>query len=134
MFLKYLFDNSEVNLALEVFLRETVDVLGDDLVSLIIYGSLVFDDLAPGYGDLDFLAVVKDDIPDAIPEERQVEQRMEELLRSIRKKGLSLRDLLEERNKKILIVTLLALLEMSRLGMVRITQSETLGDVLVAAV
>ena len=75
-----------------------------------------------------------DDIPDAIPEERQVEQRMEELLRSIRKKELSLRDLLEERNKKILIVTLLALLEMSRLGMVRITQSETLGDVLVAAV
>ncbi len=59
---------------------------------------------------------------------------MEELLRSIRKKELSLRDLLEERNKKILIVTLLALLEMSRLGMVRITQSETLGDVLVAAV
>ena len=59
---------------------------------------------------------------------------MEELLRSIRKKELSLRDLLEERNKKILIVTLLALLEMSRLGMIRITQSETLGDVLVAAV
>ena len=59
---------------------------------------------------------------------------MEELLRTIRKKELSLRDLLEERNKKILIVTLLALLEMSRLGMIRITQSETLGDVLVAAV
>ena len=75
-----------------------------------------------------------DDIPDAIPEESQVEERMEELLRTIRKKELSLRDLLEERNKKILIVTLLALLEMSRLGMIRITQSETLGDVLVAAV
>ena len=75
-----------------------------------------------------------EDIPDAIPEERQVEERMEELLRSIRKKELSLRDLLEEKNKKILIVTLLALLEMSRLGMVRIKQSETLGDVMVAAV
>ena len=75
-----------------------------------------------------------EDIPDAIPEERQVEERMEELLRSIRKKELSLRDLLEEKNKKILIVTLLALLEMSRLGMVRIKQSETLGDVFVAAV
>ena len=59
---------------------------------------------------------------------------MEELLRRIRKKELSLRDLLEEKNKKILIVTLLALLEMSRLGMVRIKQSETLGDVMVAAV
>ena len=75
-----------------------------------------------------------EDIPDAIPEERQVEERMEELLRRIRKKELSLRDLLEEKNKKILIVTLLALLEMSRLGMVRIKQSETLGDVMVAAV
>ncbi|MDD4159572.1 MAG: ScpA family protein [Synergistaceae bacterium] len=75
-----------------------------------------------------------DDIPDAIPEERQVEERMEELLRSIRKKELGLSDLLGEKNKKMLIVTLLALLEMSRLGMVRITQSETLGDVLVAAV
>ena len=75
-----------------------------------------------------------EEIPDAIPEERLVEERMEELLRSIRKKELSLRDLLEEKNKKILIVTLLALLEMSRLGMVRIKQSETLGDVTVAAV
>ena len=75
-----------------------------------------------------------DDIPDAIPEERQVEQRMEELLRAIRKSKLPLKDLLEEKNKKILIVTLLALLEMSRLGMVRITQSETLGDVMVEAV
>jgi len=75
-----------------------------------------------------------EEIPDAIPEERLVEERMEELLRSIRKKELSLRDLLEEKNKKILIVTLLALLEMSRLGMVRIKQSETLGDVMVAAV
>ncbi len=75
-----------------------------------------------------------EDIPDAIPEERQVEERMEELLRRIRKQELSLRDLLEEKNKKILIVTLLALLEMSRLGMARIKQSETLGDVTVAAV
>lgn len=41
-----------------------------------------------------------DDIPDAIPEERQVEERMEELLRTIRKKELSLRDLLEEEKIK----------------------------------
>jgi len=66
MLLKHAFDRSEVNLALEVFLREAVDVLGDDLVSVIVYGSLVFDDLAPGYGDLDLLAVVKDDIPESM--------------------------------------------------------------------
>lgn len=48
LILKHAFDSSEVNLALEVFLREAVDCLGDDLISVIIYGSLVFDDLAPG--------------------------------------------------------------------------------------
>jgi len=35
----------------------TVDLLGDDLVSVVLHRSVVFGDLAPGYGDLDFLAV-----------------------------------------------------------------------------
>lgn len=76
-----------------------------------------------------------DEIPDAIPEERQVEQRMDELLQIIREgNSLSLRELMSERGRKALIVTLLALLEMSRLGMVHIKQGETLGEVLVAGV
>lgn len=75
-----------------------------------------------------------DDIPDAVPEERQVEQRMDELLHQIKGKSSSLGDLLNERSRKGLIVTLLALLEMSRLGMIHISQSETLGDVVIAAV
>lgn len=75
-----------------------------------------------------------DDIPDAIPEERQVEERMDELFGIVRQgKRLNLRELLTERSRKVLIVTLLAMLEMSRLGMVRIEQGETLGDVFVAA-
>lgn len=74
-----------------------------------------------------------DDIPDAIPEERQVEERMDELFGIIRQgKRLSLRELLTEMSRKALIVTLLAMLEMSRLGMVRIEQGDTLGDVFVA--
>lgn len=74
-----------------------------------------------------------DDIPDAIPEERQVEERMDELFGIVRQgKRLSLRELLTERSRKALIVTLLAMLEMSRLGMVRIEQGDTLGDVFVA--
>ncbi|MBN2380613.1 DUF4111 domain-containing protein [candidate division WOR-3 bacterium] len=32
------------------------------MLSIILYGSVIFDDLAPGYGDLDFLAVVDDDL------------------------------------------------------------------------
>lgn len=75
-----------------------------------------------------------EEIPDAVPEEKLVEQRMDDLLRVIRSgKRLSLSELLETRGRKALIVTLLALLEMSRLGMARIEQGETLGDVFVAA-
>lgn len=70
-----------------------------------------------------------DDIPDAVPEERKVEQIMDELMCRIKDKKITLREILTERDKKILIVTLLALLEMSRLGMINLTQSETLGDV-----
>jgi len=73
---------------------------------------------------------VWDDIPDAVPEERQVEQRMDELLQQVRGRSLMLKELLCERNRKTLIVTLLALLEMSRLGWVRLSQNEgDFGDV-----
>jgi segregation and condensation protein A len=74
-----------------------------------------------------------DEIPDAVPEEQQVESRMSELQELLKGKRLSLAELLQERNKKNLIVTLLALLEMSRLGMVDLIQTETLGDVEIAA-
>ena len=58
MILAHTFREPEVNLALELFLRDVHGVLRDRLVSVILYGSIVFEDLAPGYGDLDFLAVV----------------------------------------------------------------------------
>ena len=64
--LAHKFADPEVNLALEVFLRMVHDLFGEDLVSVIVYGSLVVGDLAPGYSDLDFLAVVKDDIPETM--------------------------------------------------------------------
>ena len=35
---------------------------GRRLISVVLYGSILFDDLAPGYGDLDFLAVVDGDL------------------------------------------------------------------------
>ena len=74
-----------------------------------------------------------DEIPDAVPEEQQVEERMSELQQLLKGRRLPLGELLKERNKKNLIVTLLALLEMSRLGMVDLIQTETLGDVEIAA-
>lgn len=66
MLLQHPFGDPELNLTLEVFLQAVHDVSGDDLVSVTLYGSLVSGDLSPGYGDLDFLAVVKDDIPEAM--------------------------------------------------------------------
>lgn len=52
MLLAHAFAEPQLNLALEVFLRVTRDLLGDRLASVILYGSILFDDLAPGYGDL----------------------------------------------------------------------------------
>jgi hypothetical protein len=64
--LRHKFDRPGIDPALEAFLRSIRDVFGDSLVSVIVYGSLVSGDLSPGYGDLDFLAVVKEDIPEAM--------------------------------------------------------------------
>lgn len=66
MLLRHKFDNTELNLTLELFLRECLDCFGDQLVSVVIYGSVTYGDLSPGYSDLDFLAVVKDDIPESM--------------------------------------------------------------------
>jgi hypothetical protein len=59
------FDDPELNRTLEVFLRLLVDFFADRLSSVVLHGSVIFDDLAPGYGDLDFLAVVRGDLDDA---------------------------------------------------------------------
>lgn len=79
-------------------------------------------------------AMLWDEIPDAVPEERQIEERMEELRRIVAcGRTLPLAELLTDRNPKTLIVTLLALLELSRMGEVHIIQPETLGGVEIAA-
>jgi hypothetical protein len=67
-FLKRTYGDPQLNLTLELFLRTIERALGNRFVSVILYGSIVFDDLAPGYGDLDFLAVVESDLSE--PEEK----------------------------------------------------------------
>jgi segregation and condensation protein A len=74
------------------------------------------------------------DIPDAVPEEILVEQRMSDI--SNRLCGVdktSLGDLLALFGKGELIVTLLALLELSRLGRIKLTQSCVWEDIGIAA-
>jgi hypothetical protein len=45
-----------------MFLGKIFNFFEDDLISVLLYGSVVLHDLAPGYGDLDFLAVVSENI------------------------------------------------------------------------
>ncbi|MGE5653155.1 MAG: aminoglycoside adenylyltransferase domain-containing protein [Bacillota bacterium] len=82
--LKHFFDNHELNLTLELFLRMLHEELGDHLLSVVLYGSILFDDLAPGYGDLDFLAVLDSDLS-----EEQLE-RLIELRRPLRQQNFGL--------------------------------------------
>lgn len=79
MLLSAMFGDSEVNLALEIFLRELHSQFGSRLLSVIVYGSLVHGDLAPGYGDLDFVAVVDGDLG---PQEKAALKGMRTRLRS----------------------------------------------------
>ena len=62
LLLTHFFEDPSLNLTLELFLREVAGYLGRRLLSVTLYGSVVFADLAPGYGDLDFLVVVKGDL------------------------------------------------------------------------
>jgi hypothetical protein len=66
---------AELDRTLATFLGMLEDFFGDRLVSVVLYGSVVFDDLAPGYGDLDFLAVVEGDL-DEETQRRLVELRV----------------------------------------------------------
>lgn len=70
-------------------------------------------------------------IPVATPEEEQVERRMEEIDAMMSREGsLSLSDIIGRRTtRQVLVVTFLALLEMARLGKVRIIQEGLFGDV-----
>lgn len=77
----------------------------------------------------------EEDLPAEIPDEVQVESRMERILERLEVlKTLSLRSLLtEEPGRAPLVVTLLALLELSRRNIVTLTQKELFGDVCIAA-
>lgn len=58
------FTDPAIEAALQAFLGFARDALGCAPRSVILYGSITWGDLAPGYGDLDFVAVVDDDIED----------------------------------------------------------------------
>ncbi len=65
MFLLHEFPDSEVNLTLRAFVRMVRDFFRERLVSVVLHGSIAFDDLAPGYGDLDFVAIVEGNLSES---------------------------------------------------------------------
>jgi segregation and condensation protein A len=70
------------------------------------------------------------EIPDAVPEEILVESRMDEVGSLLAEFGrTNLSELLRRFGAGGMIVTLLALLELSRLGRIKLAQSELWGDV-----
>ncbi len=66
MLLEYKFSNSELNQTLKLFLQIISGFFKEQLFSVVLHGGVVFDDLAPGYGDLDFIAVTKENLSDDI--------------------------------------------------------------------
>jgi predicted nucleotidyltransferase len=54
--------NLQLAQTLDSFVTTIGGYLGRRLVSIVLYGSVVFNDLAPGYGDLDFLVVIDGDL------------------------------------------------------------------------
>ncbi|GHV56538.1 segregation/condensation protein A [Synergistales bacterium] len=82
----------------------------------------------------DYETAFFDEIPDAAPEELLVERQMDEIMSFLGKcPAATLRGLIGEFGRGELTVTLLALLELSRLGRVRLVQGEAWGDVSVCA-
>ncbi|MDR1581143.1 MAG: segregation/condensation protein A, partial [Synergistaceae bacterium] len=75
-----------------------------------------------------------EEIPDATPQEIQVDRRMDEIRELLAERGaVTLRSALAGFGAGALIVTLLALLELSRLGAIRLTQTEEWGDIAIEA-
>lgn len=71
-------DRGDLDRTLALFLKTVRGFLGERLVSVLLYGSVVYGDLAPGYGDLDFAAVVDGDLTE------QACQRLVELRKPLR--------------------------------------------------
>ncbi len=62
------FPDPQTDVVLSEFVRIIRGLLGPSLISVVLHGGISFGDLAPGYGDLDFVAVTAAELDDAICE------------------------------------------------------------------
>ena len=58
--------DSNIITTLEIFSEEINSLLKNNLKALYVYGSAVYDDLHMGYSDLDFLAIISDELNEEI--------------------------------------------------------------------
>lgn len=56
------FQDEKINQTLSLFLKDIQYILSDKLLSVYIYGSALHNDLCPGYGDLDYLVIVNNNL------------------------------------------------------------------------
>ncbi|MHB0879704.1 aminoglycoside adenylyltransferase domain-containing protein [Paenibacillus sp. SEL1] len=56
------FKDEKLQETLRIFIQDIRAIFGDKLTSVYIYGSSLHNDLSPGYGDLDFLVLLSENI------------------------------------------------------------------------
>lgn len=64
MLLAHRFGDPALNSTVEDLLSRLNALFSEHLLSVIVHGSVVFDDFVPGYSDLDFVAIVDHDLSD----------------------------------------------------------------------
>ncbi len=65
MTLNHTFADSNLTAALGAFITAIARALPNRLASVLLYGSILFNDLVPGYSDLDFLAVAENELTES---------------------------------------------------------------------
>ena len=63
------FSETQLNDALLLFVTSLCEIADEQMIAVMLSGSILFDDLAPGYGDLDFLVVMKDEVTEHLVEQ-----------------------------------------------------------------
>lgn len=106
-----------------------------DLYALSLLWWRLIDRKRSNTDDGEYEDIAWEGVPMAVPEEKQVETRMQEIRDLLSDRGeLALKDLLPSApTKSILVLCLLALLELSRLGELRMFQKELFGHVSIVA-
>lgn len=67
--------DEKINQTLSLFISNIQQILGGNLIGVYLYGSALHNDLCPGYGDLDFLVILRNDLT-TIEIEKLINQRM----------------------------------------------------------